>query len=136
MSLIRDEDFLHRGCGLSCTAERYKQDGVFGGSVPGPTSRPFLKAFVCAAVAFAAPIIAVLIAWGPPKNKDAYYLLEDLTQLFLLAAVPAMITGFLARRAKTAWSNAKIAVVYVLVFILFVILTIAGKMRPAAPPAS
>ncbi len=91
---------------------------------------------MCAAVAFAAPIIAVLIAWGPPKNKDAYYLLEDLTQLFLLAAVPAMITGFLARRAKTAWSNAKIAVVYVLVFILFVILTIAGKMRPAAPPAS
>lgn len=99
----------------------------------GPTSSPFLKAFACAAVAFVVPIVAALIAWGPPKNNYAYNLLG---QLFALTIVPAIITGFLARRAKTAWSMLKIAAVYVLVLVAVVILTIAGKIRPQAAPAS
>jgi hypothetical protein len=92
----------------------------------GPTSRPFLTAFLCAAVAFAVPIVAVLIAWGPPKNNYAY---ELLGQLFALTAVPAIITGFLARRAKTSWSLVKIIGVYALVLVLVIFLTIAGKIR-------
>jgi hypothetical protein len=103
------------------------------GFMAGPTSRPFLKAFACAAVAFVVPVVAVLIAWGPPKNNHAYDLLG---QLFALTAVPAIITGFLAHRAKTAWSMVKIAVIYVLVLVVVVILAIAGKIRPQTAPAS
>jgi len=99
----------------------------------GPTSGPFPKAFICAAIAFVATILVVLIAWGPPKNDYAYNLLG---QLFALTVVPAIITGFIARRAKTAWSIMKIAFVYVLVLFAVVILMIAGKIRPPAPPAS
>ena len=92
----------------------------------GPTSRPFLKAFACAAVFFVVPIVVVLIAWGPPKNDYAYNLLG---QLFALTAVPAVITGVLARRAKTAWSMVKIVLIYVFVLIILAVVTLAGKIK-------
>jgi len=78
------------------------------------------------------PIVAVLIAWGPPAGNSASNLIG---QLFALTVIPALITGFLARRAKTAWSTVKIAVVYVAVLLVMVILLIAGKIKPqTAPP--
>jgi hypothetical protein len=96
----------------------------------GPTSRPFLKAFACAAVAFIVPIVAVLIAWGPPAGNGAANLLG---QLFALTFIPAIITGFIARRAKTAWSTMKIVVIYILILVVAVILLAAGKVRPHPP---
>ncbi len=92
----------------------------------GPTSRPFLKAFACAAVAFVVPIVVVLIAWGPPTGDRAPNLIG---QLFALTVLPAVITGVLARRAKTAWSTVKIALIYVFVLIILAVVTLAGKIK-------
>jgi Kef-type K+ transport system membrane component KefB len=92
----------------------------------GPAPRPFLTAFICAAVAFCFPVITVLIAWGPPGNDGAFLL----GFLFALTALPAVITGFLARRAKAAWSGKKIAVVYVIILIAVMLLYVIGKMPP------
>ena len=65
------------------------------------------------------------IAWGQPKSNYTY---ELLGQLFALTAVPAIITGFLACRAKTSWSLVKIIGVYALVLVLLLFLTIAEKI--------
>jgi hypothetical protein len=39
----------------------------------------------------------------------------------------------IARRAKTAWSTMKIAVIYILILVAAVILLAAGKVRPHPP---
>jgi hypothetical protein len=90
----------------------------------GPTSRPFLKAFAIAAVAFI--VLAVLIAWGLPANGNV--LANLLGKLFGATFLSAIATGYLARRAKTAWSTVKIAVVYVVALFLFTVFYLIGTM--------
>jgi hypothetical protein len=90
----------------------------------GPTSRPFLKAFAIAAVAFI--VLAVLIAWGVPTNGNI--MANLLGKLFGATFIAAIFTGYLARRAKTAWSTVKIAVIYVAVLFLVTILYLVGKL--------
>jgi hypothetical protein len=47
-----------------------------------------------------------------------------------LTVIPALITGFLARRAETNWSRVKIAVVYVIVLFAVALFYIIGKLPP------
>ncbi len=94
----------------------------------GPTPHPFRTAFICAAVAFVIPIAAILIAWGPPGSGDQGGRVVGF--LLGLTALSAGITGFLARRAKTAWSKTKIAVIYVVVLFGIALLYISGKIPP------
>jgi hypothetical protein len=86
--------------------------------------RPFATAFICAVLAFCIPIVGVLIAWGLP-GQNVGFLLGFLSAL---TAIPAIITGCLARRATTVWSTAKIAVVYVIVLIAVTLFYIIGKL--------
>jgi hypothetical protein len=92
----------------------------------GPTPHPFRTAFICAAVAFVILIVAILIAWGPPGDQGG----RLFGFLLALTALPAVITGFLARRAKTAWSGVKIAVVYVVILFAVALLYLIGKLPP------
>jgi hypothetical protein len=98
----------------------------------GPTPRPFLRAFACSTVVFIAIIALVIFAWGPPRNANASNLFG---QLFALTFIPAIITGFIARRAKTAWSTMKIAIVYLVVLAAMFVITVAGKIRPQSTPS-
>lgn len=94
----------------------------------GPTPNPFRTAFICAAVAFVIPVLTVLIAWGPPGSGDAGG--RVIGFLLGLTVLPAVITGFLARRAKTAWSKVKITVTYVIVLFAVALFYIIGKLPP------
>jgi hypothetical protein len=91
----------------------------------GPTPNPFLKAFSFAAVFFIVSIVAILTAWGP---SDGYQTGRLVGYLFALTALPAVIAGFFARRAKTIWSSTKIGVVYFIVLIAVGLLLIIGKL--------
>jgi len=92
----------------------------------GPTRHPFRTAFICAAVAFGIPLLAASITWGSPGEQGSR-LFGGLLALTVLSAV---ITGLLARRAKTAWSGVKIAVVYVIVLFAGALFYIIGKLPP------
>ena len=94
----------------------------------GPTPHPFQTAFICAAIAFVIPIIAILVAWGPPGSGEQAGRMVGF--LIALTAFSAVITGFFARRAKTAWSKTKIAVIYVVVLFAIALFYIIGKLPP------
>jgi hypothetical protein len=95
----------------------------------GPLPRPFRTAFICAAIAFIIPVVTILIAWGAPGSgyegggRWIGFILG-------LTVLPAVITGLLARRAKTAWSPMKVAAVYVIVLFAIALLYIIGKLPP------
>ena len=92
----------------------------------GPTPRPFRTAFICAAVAFGIPLVAASITWGYPSDL-ANRFFGGLLALTMLSAV---ITGLLARHAKTAWSGVKITVVYIIVVFAGALFYIIGKLPP------
>jgi hypothetical protein len=92
----------------------------------GPTPHPFRTAFICAAVAFVIPMVSLSVAWGPTGDQGS----RLFGFLVALTALPALITGYLARRAKMAWSGMKIAVVYVIVLFAIALLYIIGKLPP------
>jgi hypothetical protein len=94
----------------------------------GPTPHPFRTAFICAAVAFIIPVVTVLMAWGAPGSGDEGG--RVIGFLLGLTVLPALITGFFARRAKIAWSRVKIAVVYVIVLFVVALFYIIGKLPP------
>jgi hypothetical protein len=94
----------------------------------GPTPRPFRTAFICAVIAFIIPVVTILIAWGVPGS--GYEGGRWIGFLLGLTALPAVITGLLARRAKTAWSPMKVAGVYVIVLFAIALLYIIGKLPP------
>lgn len=91
----------------------------------GPTPHPFLKAFAAAAIAFIILTVTVLIGWGP---SDGYQTGRLIGYLLGLTILPAVITGFFARRAKTIWSSTKIGVVYFVFLIVVGLLLIIGKL--------
>jgi hypothetical protein len=93
----------------------------------GPTPHPFRTAFICAAVVFIIPVVAASIALGSPSYEGS----RMIGFLLALTALSAVITGFLARRAKTAWSRVKIAVVYVIVVFAVGLLYIIEKLPPS-----
>jgi hypothetical protein len=96
--------------------------------VAGPTRSPFTKAFACAAVVYVVAVVAVLVTLGTP-NSEGYRLFG---RLFAAVFLPAIVVGFLARRAATVWPLWKFIVFYVLVLVLSLILQLAsmiGEMK-------
>jgi hypothetical protein len=94
----------------------------------GVTPHPFRTAFICATVAFIIAVATVLMAWGAP---DSSYPGGRLIGFLIgLTVLPAVITGLLARRAKTAWSRTKIGVVYVVFLFAVALFYIIGKLPP------
>ncbi len=79
----------------------------------GPTSKPFLKAFACAGALFVALIAAALVVLGPPGNPG-----HLAGQLLSTVTIPAIATGFFARRSAKAWSIYRIIGTYVVAFII------------------
>src|SRR6188472_61553 len=98
--------------------------------MPGPTSRPFAKAFVCAGGAFLAAIAALYGALGPPSSEGAG---EALGRLAMTAAFPALITGLLARRAAEAWTWLKFLLVYGLCLVAVLVILTFGQASYRRP---
>jgi len=94
----------------------------------GPAPHPLRTVFLCAAVAFVIAVLAISSGWGPPGST--YEGGRWVGFLLGLTALSALITGFLARRAKNAWSRTKIVVVYVVVLIVIPLFYLIGKLPP------
>jgi len=92
----------------------------------GPTVKPFQKAFTCAAVVFVVVVVATLMLLGTPANPE--YAGRLMGRLFAAVAIPALITGFFARRSANAWSTWRIVAIFTLVLVIFVAVQMIGAM--------
>jgi hypothetical protein len=70
---------------------------------------PFVKPFACASVAFCIAIAALLMFVGPLGPTGG----EAIGRLFAAVVVPALITGFLARRSAVTWPLWRIATTFI-----------------------
>ena len=91
----------------------------------GPTRMPFVKALACAGVAFCIAIAALLMFVGPPGPSAA----EAIGRLFAAVVVPAVITGFFARRSAVIWPLWRIAATFVGITVIVMAITIVGRNR-------
>jgi hypothetical protein len=91
----------------------------------GPTKMPFVKAFACAGIAFCIAIVALLMFVGLPGPAAS----EAIGRLFAAVAVPALITGFFARRSAVVWPLWRIAATFVGIAIVVMAITVVGRNR-------
>ena len=89
----------------------------------GPTTNPFKKAFVCAAVAFVAIYAGLWLSFGPPDDPARIAGI-----VFGLAVTPAIIVGLWARNSKKTWSLFRVIALYVLFLVICAALFISGSM--------
>ena len=91
---------------------------------PLRTRRPYTKAFLCAVVVF---IVGMAVFYAgtdlPPSSDQA-----SEAALCLAGAVilPALLTGFMARRAVRPWSMGKIVSVFLLGFAIIAAVQVLG----------
>ena len=93
----------------------------------GPTTRPFSKAFACAAVSFVLGVLARRASVGPPAAAP-----EAMGYLFGIVALPAIVTGFWASRSSSAWPLWRTIVTYIAILATVAVLAGAGKPRTSA----
>jgi hypothetical protein len=91
----------------------------------GPTRMPFVKAFACAGVAFCIAIATLLMFVGPPGPASG----EAMGRLFAAVAIPALITGFFARRSAVVWPPWRIAATFIGTAVIVVAITVVGRNR-------
>jgi hypothetical protein len=98
-----------------------------GDLMAGPTSRPFLKSFACAAVTIGLTILALFVFLGSPKSDDGAA--QSIGYVFMMSSVTALGTGFVAQRAKTAWPLWRIIVTYLAIFLAIAVISAMGRQR-------
>ncbi len=88
-------------------------------------SRPYLTSFASAVVIFIACICALFLWFGQPGSNYV----EAITRLALTVFMPALFSGFLAKRASKTWPVYKIVAVYVAAFLALGVLQMLGNHR-------
>jgi hypothetical protein len=91
----------------------------------GTTRMPFVKAFACAGIAFCIAIAALLVFAGPPGPMAG----EAIGRLLAAVVVPALITGFLARRSAVTWPVWRIAATFIGIAVIVLAITVVGRTR-------
>ena len=97
---------------------------------PLRTKRPYTKAFFCAVVIFIVGMGFLYLA------KDLSPSSGEMAVLCLAAAVilPALLTGFMARRAARPWPMRKIVSVFLLAFAIIAAVQALGFIGSGAIP--
>jgi len=91
-----------------------------GNEMRGPTSKPFAKVFACAGVVFVAVSLVTLAKIGPlGEGIDIGFAVGS---LFALLTIPAVATGYFARRSSEVWSISRIFTTYVVALAIVVVL--------------
>jgi hypothetical protein len=90
----------------------------------GPTTRPFLKAFACAAVSVGLGALAVRSLVGP--SGDTTEAMEYLIGAVLLAAI---VTGVWAWRSSSVWPLWRTIVTYLAMLMIAGVLQASEKLR-------
>jgi hypothetical protein len=100
-----------------------------GNEMPGPTSKPFAKAIACAGVVFVAVSIVALAKYGPlGEGIDISFAVGC---LLAVVAIPAVATGYFARRSTKVLSFIRIFATYIMfALVIFVALQLLWLMRP------
>ena len=100
-----------------------------GNEMPGPTSKPFAKAFACAGVVFVAVSIVTLAKYGPlGEGIDISFAVGC---LLVVVTIPAVATGYFARRNTKVLSLIRIFATYgMFALVIVVVLLLLWLMRP------
>ena len=99
---------------------------------PLRTKRPYAKAFLCAIIVFLVGLPALYIGMGEPQSADSA--VEAAGRLALTIIPPALLTGFLARRANRPWSMGKIASMFLVAFLIVGVLSATAISMAGAGP--
>jgi hypothetical protein len=97
--------------------------------IASPTPHPWIKAFGCAVLTYAAATTALLTLVAPLVQPDALALGSAGSALgvFVVASLlPAFITGMIVRQSRRVWHVSRIAVTYLPLFALVAGLQFAG----------
>ena len=90
-----------------------------GNEMPGPTSKPFAKAFACAGVVFVVVSILTLAKYGPiGEGIDIGFAVGCLVAVLSISAVA---TWYFARRSTKVLSLARIFVTYIMIALVIVV---------------
>jgi len=99
---------------------------------PLRTKRPYTKAFFCAVVIF---IVGTgLLYLGRDLSPSSAGLDEAMICLAAAVIVPALLTGFMARRAVRPWSMSKIVSIFLLAFVIIAAIQALGFIGSGAIP--
>jgi len=97
---------------------------------PLRTKRPYTKAFLCAVVVFIAGMAVFYI--GTDLSPSSDLTAEAATCLAGAVILPALLTGFMARRAGRPWSMGKIVSVFLLGFAILAAVQVLGFIGSGA----
>ena len=99
---------------------------------PLRTKRPYAKAFLCAVVIFIAGMGFLYL--GKDLSPSSAGLDEAMICLAAAVIVPALLTGFMARRAARPWSMGKIVSIFLLAFVIIAAVQALGFIGSGAIP--
>lgn len=88
-------------------------------------NRPYLTSFASAVVTFIACICALFFWFGQPGSHSV----EAITRLALIVFVPAVISGFVAKRALRRWSVVKTILFYACGLVALIFLQLISNYR-------
>lgn len=81
---------------------------------PLRTKRPYTKAFMCAVVVFIVGMCVFYVGTDLAPSPEGTG--EMASRLAVTVIAPALLTGFMARRAARPWSMSKIVSMFLLAF--------------------
>ena len=91
---------------------------------------PFAKSFLSAALILAAAVAALFTVLGEPGSGSGAG--EAIGRLTMTVLVPAVMTGYMARRSAREWSFARIFLLVLILSAAAHVISIFGRASPAA----
>jgi hypothetical protein len=91
---------------------------------PLRTKRPYARAFLCAFILFLIGMAVLYLGLDLRPSLDSVG--EVAWRLAVTLIIPALITGFMARRSPRPWSIGKVASVFILAFAIIAAIQVFG----------
>lgn len=104
-------------------------------SSPSSTSYPFAKAFAVAATVYVVATVAFVSFAGPVATLAGGSVGRAMSVFVIASVVPAIMVGMLVRQSRQRWSVARIAAVYLPLFLLMAALQVGSTAAEAWWPA-
>lgn len=96
---------------------------------PLRTKRPYARAFLCAFILFLVGMAVLYLGLDLQPTLDSAG--EVAWRLAVTLALPALVTGFMARRAARPWSIGKVASVFIIAFAVIAAIEFFGYSNGA-----
>jgi hypothetical protein len=96
---------------------------------PLRTKRPYTRPFLCALIVFLIGMAVLYLGLDLKPSLDSAG--EVAWRLAVTLAMPALVTGFMARRAARPWSMGKIISIFLLAFAVIAAIQVLGYSNGA-----